>query len=264
MRHSKNTGIVKIVTEKLFKRPFILKVFFSNRYYKRRAAFTLAEVLITLLIIGIISSLVIPGLIADSKQAETVVTVKKIYYTMSTATKLIITQNGSPRTWIWQDHTDQGVNNIMELYLPYMNNLRQCPPSDNIGCKYPVSPVTLSGAAWHWGENFGSNTYKWIFADGTYMGLDIFSSENEIVTYFGVKTGMPINGVFWIDVNGYKKPNQIGRDVFAFVMTVNGLVPAGRDNNSANCSKNPSMGTGIDVAGADCAAKILKEGAMNY
>ncbi len=39
-------------------------------YQHKKKGFTLAEVLITLLIIGVVSSLVIPALINDTKNAE--------------------------------------------------------------------------------------------------------------------------------------------------------------------------------------------------
>ena len=49
----------------------------------RRFAFTLAEVLITLGIIGVIAAMTIPGLITNFKKRETVAKVKVAYSTFS-------------------------------------------------------------------------------------------------------------------------------------------------------------------------------------
>ena len=60
---------------------------------------------------------------------------------------------------------------------------------------------------------------------------------------------------FYIDVNGNKSPNQWGRDLFALVLTPDGLLPAGYENVTT-CSKTQ--------AGYDCAARVLRENAINY
>ena len=58
------------------------------------------------------------------------------------------------------------------------------------------------------------------------------------------------------DVNGAKGPNIIGRDYFLFGLKENGLYPQGCDGTNS-CGKNGNNG-------ADCACKVLREGAMNY
>ncbi len=65
---------------------------------------------------------------------------------------------------------------------------------------------------------------------------------------------------FMVDINGAKAPNQIGKDVFAFVLTENGVVPAGKDTGSSKCYSG-STGT---YAGYDCASKVLRTGSTQY
>lgn len=48
-----------------------------------------------------------------------------------------------------------------------------------------------------------------------------------------------------------KNPNIIGKDIFAFVVTERGMVPAGM-NNTDNCK---SSGVGFE-----CTAKIIQDG----
>jgi prepilin-type N-terminal cleavage/methylation domain-containing protein len=53
-----------------------------------KSGFTLAEVLLTLLIIGVVASLVIPGIIADTQEQELKTAWKKAYATISNAARL--------------------------------------------------------------------------------------------------------------------------------------------------------------------------------
>ena len=65
----------------------------------------------------------------------------------------------------------------------------------------------------------------------------------------------------FLDINGRKNPNQLGRDFFIFDIKEDGLEPVGCNSNSSYC--NPK-GSGTRGFGETCACKVLKEGAMNY
>ena len=56
--------------------------------------FTLAEVLITLVIIGVIAALTIPALMNKTNEQETVVAVKKAYSVLGQAYQRVIAENG--------------------------------------------------------------------------------------------------------------------------------------------------------------------------
>lgn len=64
-----------------------LKNVFLHQCYlnKRRIGFTLAEVLITLGVIGVVAAFTVPTLINNYKEKVTVTKVKKFYLTMSQA-----------------------------------------------------------------------------------------------------------------------------------------------------------------------------------
>lgn len=90
--------------------------------------------------------------------------------------------------------------------------------------------------------------------NGGFVALDIWQSAN-ITNYTGVQKGL-LDGnahlVTAVYVNGERLPNTLGKDVYMFVLTSNGLVPAGIDNNSQNCEKFINYNW-------DCAAKVLKK-----
>lgn len=234
---------------------------------KKIFGFTLAEVLITLAIIGIVAAMTIPSIVQQTQKQEYVSSMKKAYSVLSQATNMVISEmGGTPDTWgLRNGATD--TNRIMSYYIPHLLNIKTCKTSDT-SCYYPDLLLNINGKTSQfyssYGENFGDDTFKWTLADGTYLTFNEWSTTQEnIIAMFGVDIGYnngSSQGAFIIDVNGRKKPNQFGRDVFIFVLTNKGLAPAGQDNNSIYCNKSTTHGYG----GMDCAAKVLSEGAMNY
>jgi prepilin-type N-terminal cleavage/methylation domain-containing protein len=80
--------------------------------------FTLAEVLITLLIIGIIASIVIPGLIQDSQQAELKTAWKKAYAELAQTFTRMGFDNGGTLKGICSSEDD---NCLKSKISPYLN-----------------------------------------------------------------------------------------------------------------------------------------------
>lgn len=78
---------------------------FANKFVLSRkgrgmcAAFTLAEVLITLAIIGVVAALTIPTLVQKYKERETVTRVKEFYSVFSQAYQLAILEHGTFDQW---------------------------------------------------------------------------------------------------------------------------------------------------------------------
>ena len=58
-----------------------------------------------------------------------------------------------------------------------------------------------------------------------------------------------------VDINGGKGPNFIVKDTFIFLLTTDGIMPAGCNSDSCR--------VGIDN-GYSCTCKVLREGAINY
>ena len=86
--------------------------------------FTLAEVLITLGIIGVVAALTIPTLVQKYDERATVVKVKQFYSDFSEAYKLAVIENGTIDTWGLPDSEtiedeDGNVNHTQESYANY-------------------------------------------------------------------------------------------------------------------------------------------------
>ncbi len=150
---------------------------------KKRAAFTLAEVLITLGIIGVVASLTIPSLVSNYKKKQTVSQLQKLYSTMNQAVNL----SKANDTWTsipYNDIVGQATINWFKTALvPYLNGAEF--PAD---IEYPNSTL--------------NNTYlKILLSDGT---ICFFRNTQQIHTF--------------CDINGLRGPNKDGVDLFYFFL----------------------------------------------
>ena len=213
-------------------------------------AFTLAEVLITLVIIGVIAAITIPSLINKTNNQETVSRLKKAYSTLAQATNLIIAEEGPANNWITT------IDNVYNLYKKHLNNAKEC--SASTGCfsqlvdggYYALNNERDTN---NWNENTGFR--KLVLADGVQvMFTDIRQPLCVNENLYNMGSSDVCERIF-VDINGEKKPNVYGRDLFVFVIKKNGLYPAGCDVDGL-CNKNEF--------GTACACKVLREGAMNY
>jgi len=162
----------------------LTEVFSPHCVEYRKSAFTLAEVLITLGIIGIVASMTIPGLITNYQKHYTVNALKQAYTTLYQAIELA-NQELEPLE-VWSDTEFRNT-----YLLPYLKNATA----------------------------FNSNPYKkqilWRDNSGTTSccidGLDKNCIESSQGYYYCLKNNYQD---IWIDLNGSKGPNRLGRDLF--------------------------------------------------
>lgn len=227
-----------------------------------KKGFTLAEVLVTLVIIGVVAALTIPILVGKYQKSIYVTQLKKTYSTLQNAINLSIAENGDPSTWPFANMSD--ITILAEKYLlPYLNVKKNC--------SYSSSGTTGCMAS----------SYKFLFEINGYDQLDDRYNYYRFVLADGASVAMKLitNGYIWfaVDVNGPgKAPNQIGRDTFVLTLgkgpqdwpTARGkgkLSGYGWQESLssviANC--NPAS-IGDNVYGS-CFERIIKEGwKMNY
>lgn len=124
------------------------KVFsrFTSRFSLKTPAFTLAEVLITLGIIGIVAAMTLPTMIMNHRKQVTVNKVKKFYTVMSQATNSAIAEYGSMEDWQGFTTTKNGeeMQNWFDTYLkPYLKVIDEFVKTDE-GTGYSTLFVVLS------------------------------------------------------------------------------------------------------------------------
>jgi len=213
----------------------------------KKRAFTLAELLIVLGIIGIIAALTMPALIANHKKQETVTKLKKTVSILNQAMKLSEVDNGEYQHW--DDSYEMGAPAYFDKYWrPYLNILKEC--NTYKACDYNSNtPFVHANNSTDSGSFIAQNLRTAVrLSDG--VTLVIYTG----VGYSNGTTGS--NNQVRVDLNGGNKPNKYGRDVFQLTRTSTGILPDGYDKTdsviNSNCSKT---GTG-----AYCAAKIMRDG----
>lgn len=185
--------------------------------FRGYTAFTLAEILIVIGIIGIVARMTIPTLLKQTNERATISMLKKSYANLSNAYKLAVQDEGTPENW----------GSILSPLVPFLSIAKNCLDGSK-GC-WPsgVTYMQLSpalGAYWVSFDNY--NNPKLRLADGTM----IFANVGSPTCSFSIGSSLALKNVcawYTIDVNGEKKPNQIGKDTFGFYLTKYGIVPFG-------------------------------------
>ena len=151
-----------------------LKFLFNK---KINNGFTLAEVLITLVVVGVIAAMTIPTVIYQTKKTEYSVRLKKFYTTMSQVVKLSQAKGKNWDEWASVPHSEYSVD-VAEAFqndyiLPYVSYFKVVKNGSN-------RRIYLNDGSYF--ENYKGDCLDFVF-----------------------------------DVNGDKKPNLDGRDIFRFL-----------------------------------------------
>ena len=222
----------------------------------RKIAFTLSEVLITLGIIGVVAAMTMPTLINQTNEKETVVKLKKVYSILQNAYKMAELENSEITNWYSSSGTQK--DNMAIFYnnlKPYLKIAKDC--GDKSGCLTEGPIKTLDGR--DYGDyNNTPNEYKFILTDGTTMWF-YWSGGNACTP------DTDECGNIKVDINGKKGKYAFGRDVFIFVITPKGIVPAGmRGTTVASFENKCNMSKKTDANGYGCTAWVLQNENLDY
>lgn len=213
-----------------------------------RNAFTLAEVLITLGIIGVVAALTMPSLIGNYKKQQAIQQVKKAYSVLSQAYTRAVADFGDSSEW--DEITPQTAFDYYDTYWkPYFQAPVRCYRYSECGyeSKTPFFKTKKTADGYEISPNAGSENSRVLLHlnDGTFImiitGSGYGDDDRRIL----------------VDLNGAKLPNRFGNDVF-FFLRVNGkgVVPYGYDKSvdevNSDCSKTGN--------GYMCAAKLMQAG----
>ncbi len=84
----------------------------------KKLAFTLAEILITLGVIGIVAALTMPALVVKHRKLVVEASLKKFYSTVNQAILLSINDNGETKDWNFAtSNTPESIENFYSTYL---------------------------------------------------------------------------------------------------------------------------------------------------
>ena len=150
----------------------------------RKIAFTLAEVLITLGIIGVVAAMTMPSLMQNYKRQQATARIKKFVSVINQA--LISAENdlGPREDWVKgeEDNSDSAYDFLNTYIKPYIKSA-------------DIEKRTL----------LGMNMATLRFVDGSQMSIKIGACYD-----------------IYYDINGEKGPNEKGKDIFVFILCKNG------------------------------------------
>ena len=226
---------------------FIDKIYplFTSHFSLKKAAFTLAEVLITLGIIGVVAAMTMPSLIQNYQEKATVTKLKKCYSLVSQAYVSILNDEGGSDTLQAGDDLE-----MMEKFGKYLKYQKTC--GRNKGCFPNVTYKSVTGNGYSKWEDDTTDRSRAILTDGT---LIMFNKS----AMWGGNEGNYLYAQIYVDINGFKGPNQLGRDFFYFYINPEKIVPAGAKNEDQKFTKNC-----IQQNGYACAAWVIYNENMDY
>ncbi len=188
----------------------------QSRY--RKLAFTLAEVLITLGIIGVVAAMTMPVLIGNYQKKQTSARVKKAYATLAEAVKRSELDNDVVDNWNYSMPTTQFYNTYLKNYLTFIdmnqnNKIVSYPDYKKLNGQSASDLYTLS-----------SQSFCGQLADGTLVFICYYQNTNYKLVA--------------VDINGLKKPNVLGKDVFYFsIQPKYGVTPFGFGTSGTGTSE---------------------------
>lgn len=240
---------------------------------KKITAFTLAEILITLGIVGIIAQTTIPILIDNTSKQYYSMGLKKAYTDFNQALASMTNKDGSTgnlkATGLFDAVSSAQADNkeLGDSLIQHFKVIKTCGTA--AGCFSQNVSGTFSGSGTR-GSSVYNNTdyYKFITADGAYYAL---RSHGLCLPAPSTTAGhmKEVCGEVRIDINGEKGPNNWGRDIFLLYIT-NGkgpllYAPGSVEDTWSGYWKDSDLCNTPNSKNWNCASRVMDEGwTMEY
>ena len=177
----------------------------QEEIFIKKTGFTMAEVLITILIIGVVASMTMPALINHYVEKENAVRVKRFVAVLNQAVMRFKAENecyGSISSCI-VGGVDSSCSNFVQIgkYMQIVDSVKR---TQNFAEKYWLPDVTYNYYGEEVSGRYGGPSKvaigdcAYLLNDGTTFAIDINPTSFNII----------------FDVNGTKQPNRVGRDIF--------------------------------------------------
>lgn len=206
---------------------------------KIKKGFTLAEVLITLTIIGVVAAMTIPGLInnLDIDRKANEASLRKMITALNDATKMIVMTET-------RNYSMAGtMPDVRYSYAKYLNVIKTCKSGESYSDCYSSDVATgkpnytdKNGNEIAFTTDMSTQTGDiFMLADGTFIIVKILGNTcNETVKALydrdlGPKTVKNACGYVIADVNGVKGPNKPGVDRYVIPIGKQGVKLDGED-----------------------------------
>ncbi len=221
-----------------------------------KKGFTLAETLITLGIIGVISALTIPTLVMNYQSKVRITQLQKVYNDISNAAVAALADervDSLDYTYVYED-----INGAIDFLEKYLNVAKRCDGTNLDDCMAGTYS-SLDGTA--------SAAVADVIHEGSQC-VALTSGASVCVVYVSAGDGYNSHGEisFVIDVNGPGAPNTNAIDLFQFLMYSDGTI-----GNSYNVNSDAASGVSCNNYkstagyGGSCFSKVVADGwKMDY
>lgn len=212
----------------------------------RKNGFTLAEVLITLGIIGVVAAMTIPILITEHQKRATVTKLQRAISVLNQAYRLAYDDVGEASP---EEALAMGSEKYFNTYwAPYVKVAHFCNTFSDCGYK-SVDPFYCQN---------NNKCGSWVVANG--LRATFYTPDGFLYVIF-TKNGATndTNKNIYLDINGGEKPNKFGRDVFVLTRSTDGeksgvIQPYGYDKEDSEVNSE------CFSEGYFCAEKIRRAG----
>ena len=228
----------------------------SGMTFIKQPAFTLAEVLITLGIIGIVAAMTIPTLMQKYYERQTVVKLKETYSILSQALKSAAQEEGLPEEWSLDKSNQETSEKGGAILKKYLKIATDCGTKDEEGACVSTDTYYSLNHTEAWNFSKTPAEYKMALLNGTSFWFRFLDSSE------GSRSNLGLIMSFKVDTNGPAKPNVAGKDLF-FMRYYEGKglllegAPNGERPYTTSCSN-------ISQSGLGCAYYVVTFGNMDY
>ena len=212
-----------------------------------KTGFTLAEVLVTLGVIGVVAALTIPALEQNVASSKVGPSLAKAVSNFEKANQMLLTQNdaASITNLMGSDFTKSGEGGYGDRLSEYIKIKIEEHPE-----KVPTYKQYLSNDAYTAAINSEEISSDWsanAFKSDDDMIYYIFPESKTVPNGYTNITSKKKIGQVYVDINGYAKPNRQAKDIFRFYLYNDGtLRPYGgkafdRTQAEDNYLQNPEL-----------------------
>jgi len=192
-------------------------------------AFTLSEVLLTITIIGVVSTLTVPQVVTKINQEIYIKNWKKNYSIFAQDVADIVNENGGVMPSVCKS-TTYDIDACAALLEANLKNVKICNTVGSRECFPPNSKYL---------NNYTSDSTirgtGGILSDGSFYDINARASLITIT----------------VDVNGFKSPNTFGKDIYQLQIVGNRALPNGAPGTNFNnwpCNSNRRTNYGVSCS----------------
>lgn len=239
-----------------------MRKFILRNMLKKPKAFTLAEVLITLAIIGVIAAITIPTLMQKTQDQEFKSKLRKEYSVLSQAQELLETESGGNFADAFSNISGTGGLLLKNTFKQKLLYFKECDRNDggNLNICFPAqASIKLLNGASAGGAYLASDaTVGLLLKDGTSLAFGGNGTGGDTCTASTGTPGYSNNcGYVIVDVNGIKPPNTWGRDIYIFFIFADVIRPSSVMTILPAVASADDCNTGTNY-GFTCSSKYLQ------